>query len=98
MPLSRIPRNDPFVVSPLSHKIPSADAPNELFGNWTLAAAAYNAGNRGITRNLEKQTSHQTSNENVSPTSYSLHLMHSLIEGVSSLQELTPKIINKIKK
>jgi hypothetical protein len=27
----------------------------ELFGNWTLAAAAYNAGNRGISRNLEKQ-------------------------------------------
>ena len=27
----------------------------ELFGNWTMAAAAYNAGNRGITRNLEKQ-------------------------------------------
>lgn len=28
---------------------------NELFGNWTLAAAAFNAGNRGISRNLEKQ-------------------------------------------
>ncbi len=27
----------------------------ELFGNWTLAAAAYNAGNRGISRNMEKQ-------------------------------------------
>ena len=27
----------------------------ELFGNWTMAAAAYNAGNRGISRNLEKQ-------------------------------------------
>ncbi|WP_152287425.1 lytic transglycosylase domain-containing protein [Flavicella marina] len=27
----------------------------ELFGNWTMAAAAYNAGNRGITRNLEQQ-------------------------------------------
>lgn len=27
----------------------------ELFGTWTLAAAAYNAGNRGITRNMEKQ-------------------------------------------
>lgn len=27
----------------------------EIFGNWTLAAAAYNAGNRGISRNLEKQ-------------------------------------------
>jgi membrane-bound lytic murein transglycosylase D len=27
----------------------------DLFGTWTLAAAAYNAGNRGISRNLEKQ-------------------------------------------
>ena len=27
----------------------------EKFGTWTLAAAAYNAGNRGISRNQEKQ-------------------------------------------
>jgi len=27
----------------------------ELFGTWTLAAAAYNAGNRGISRNQKKQ-------------------------------------------
>lgn len=27
----------------------------ELFGTWTLAAAAYNAGNRGIQRQLDKQ-------------------------------------------
>lgn len=27
----------------------------EQFGTWTLAAAAYNAGNRGISRNQEKQ-------------------------------------------
>ena len=27
----------------------------EKFGSWTLAAAAYNAGNRGISRQLEKQ-------------------------------------------
>lgn len=31
----------------------------EKFGSWTLAAAAYNAGNRGISRQLEKQ---QTNN------------------------------------
>ena len=29
----------------------------EKFGNWTLVAAAYNAGNKGITRQLERQKS-----------------------------------------
>lgn len=29
----------------------------EKFGNWTLVAAAYNAGNRGITKQLERQKS-----------------------------------------
>jgi len=25
------------------------------FGNWTLVAAAYNAGNKGITKQMERQ-------------------------------------------
>lgn len=29
----------------------------EKFGNWTLVAAAYNAGNRGVTKQLERQKS-----------------------------------------
>ncbi len=29
----------------------------EKFGNWTLVAAAYNAGNRGITKQMERQKS-----------------------------------------